>query len=90
MTPRSPANLPDSPAFDPTRQMPIEIIGDGVLLVSATGTVLDANQVSRSLLQEDDVLGRDLASLIDSAPLAAAVRAGRQVEVGLRLGAGGK
>jgi transcriptional regulator with PAS, ATPase and Fis domain len=88
MTPRSPANLPDTPAYDPTRQMPIEIIGDGVLLVSATGTILDANQVSRSLLQEDDILGRDLTSLIDSAPLAAAVRAGRQVEVGLRLAGG--
>ncbi|MFN4154091.1 MAG: sigma 54-interacting transcriptional regulator [Paracoccaceae bacterium] len=78
----------DLPATETTGKVPIELIGDGVLVLSASGTIIEANRVAHNLLHLDNLVDRPLISLIDSVELIAALSAGRQTEVGLRLAGG--
>lgn len=72
--------------------VPIELLGDGILLLDDQGIVTQANQAAIGLLGNPGIVGAPLPAIpVESerwGDLAAAAAAGRPAEIGLRLPGG--
>lgn len=72
--------------------VPIEVLGDGIVLLDAEGVVTQANQAAIGLLGDPGIVGAPLAAIpVETgrwSDLAAAAAEGRPAEMGLRLPGG--
>lgn len=92
MTQEPAIKQPEDNTPETTRMMPVELISDGVVMLTPDGTITEANQVALSMLNLPEIVGVTLATLPLSADrwdeMVDAVTSGFQGEVGLRLAGG--